>query len=288
MLSRVANALFWMARYLERGEHVARLVGVTSAYSQELRGAAPEAASTGWDALLKLLGSEPVAGEAGYQTVHRLLFDREESNSIINCVELARENARGIRDALSSEMWETLNVLHLRVQEAAPSAPSEAADLSMLQAVRNGAHLFQGLRDNTLRQGDEWRFLCLGQFMERADATTRTLEAMYLHPALELAEAHGYYIDNLHLGMTLRCVTAYEAFNRSGHTLSPERVASFMLLENDFPRSVESCLARVGDSLHELSGTPASLFSNPAEQLCGRVVARLRFASIQEILAGGF
>jgi uncharacterized alpha-E superfamily protein len=212
----------------------------------------------------------------------------EQENSLIHCVARARENARGIRDAISSEMWEELNVLHLRMQEEASVPASPTSLLSLLQRIRTASHMFQGLRDNTMVRSDEWHFLCLGQYVERGDITARLLEAMFFHPALEAAEEAGQNIDTLHLVATLQCCTGFEAYTRTEPAVIPARVAEFLLLDARFPRSVEFCVQEVGHALHALSGTPQDIFSNDAEQQCGRLVAELRFAEIDEIMAEGF
>jgi uncharacterized alpha-E superfamily protein len=283
MLSRVANSLYWLARYLERAENSARLLAVTNDYVQQLRGISHAAADQCWDVAWRLLSGEEGSRDMDPAVFWRLALDEEVPNSLLACVARARENARGIRDAIASEMWEELNVLYMRMQEEAGAAPSETNVVSLTLRIRTASHLFQGRRDNTMSRRDEWHFLCFGQFLERADMTARILSEMFSHPALPTAEETGHNIDTLHLTATLRTCTALEAFSRTGRALTPERVAEFLLLENHFPRSVEFCVQEVGDSLHALSGTPHDVFTNEAEQLAGRLVAELRFARIEEI-----
>lgn len=287
MLSRVANALFWLARYLERAENSARILAITHGYAQELRAVSHAAADQCWASVRHLMGDDAEAPGSGPDVFWRLCFDDEVPTSVRSCVIRARENARGIRDAISSEMWRELNVLFLRFEEEVEMPRSESAQLELLQRVRSVSHLFQGLRDNTMCRGDEWHFLCAGQNLERAGMTARTLDVMFQHPALQFAAQVGQSIDTVHLVATLRMCTAYETFVRAGHTPGPERVAEFLLLEARFPRSVEFGVQEVGKSLHALSGTPEEVFSNEAEQMCGRLVAELRFAAIDEIVDQG-
>lgn len=287
MLSRVANSLFWLARYLERAENSARVLAITHGYAQELRAVSHAAADLCWGEVGSLLGDQEGTSAVGVEVFWRFCFDDSIPVSLRNCVTRARENARGIRDAISSEMWRELNVLHLRLEEESDMPRSESAQLEMLQRVRNVSHLFQGLRDHTMQREDEWQFLTLGQYLERAGMTARTLDAMFRHPVLQAAAEAGQSIDTLHLVAALRMCTAYETFVRSGHNLEPERVAAFLLLEARFPRSVEFGVQEIGSSLHALSGTPQVIFSNEAEQLCGRLVAELRFAAIDEIMGQG-
>lgn len=287
MLSRVANSLFWLARYLERAENSARILAISHAYAQELRAVSHAAADQGWAEVRTLLGDLEEISATPPQIFWRLCFDDTLPTSVRSCITRARENARGIRDAISSEMWRELNVLHLRFEEEATMPRSESSQLELLQRARNVSHLFQGLRDNTMRREDEWHFLYLGQYLERAGMTARTVDGMFRHPALREAAEVGQSIDTLHLAATLRMCTGYETFVRAGHALSPDRVAEFLLLDARFPRSVEYGVQEVGNSLHALSGAPHDIFTSEAEQLCGRLLADLRFAAIDEIVEGG-
>lgn len=287
MLSRVANALYWLGRYLERAENSARFLMVTHSYAQELRAVSREAADQCWTEARVLLSGDGDGPEDRVSIFRRLLFDEELPNSVLSSVNRARENARGIRDAIGSEMWEELNVLHMLLAQEATATPSEAADLSLLRRLLNSSHLFLGIRDNTMSRSDEWHFLRLGEYLERGGMTTRLVSTMFSHPAVLAAAERGQNLDSLHLAATLRTCTAFEAFSRTGHPLTAERVAEFLLLDNWFPRSVEFCVQEISASLHSLSGTRADVFTNDAEQLCGRLIAELRFAGIDEIMGEG-
>jgi uncharacterized alpha-E superfamily protein len=288
MLSRVANSLFWLARYLERAESSARFLAVTHDYSQELRGVLHGAAEECWRVAQSLLMVEPEAGEPLAAVFRRQLLDPELPSSLLSSVARARENARGIRDSIPSELWQELNVLYLGLQEDAAAELTESAQLALLVRVRRTAHVCQGLRDHTMVRGDQWHFLQLGQYVERADVTARILRAMFTHPALQAAQEIGHSIDAMHLTATLRACTGLEAYSRLGPGLSVNGVAEFLLLEGRFARSVEFCVQEIGRSLHALSGTPGDVFSNEAEQLAGRLLAELRFSSIDEVMLSGF
>jgi uncharacterized alpha-E superfamily protein len=289
MLSRVANALFWLARYLERADASARFLAVTHSYAQELRSVSRAASDRCWIAARELLRMEDGgAGAEAAATFWRLGLDRELAASVLTSVSRARENARGIRDAIPSEMWEELNVLFLRFQEEAAAPPSENRELSLLRETQNVSHLLLGVRDNLMVRGDEWHFLRLGQFLERADVSIRLLDGLSSHPALREAAEAGRSIDTLHLAAALRSFAGFEAFSRAGYHLTPEGVFGFLLLDGRFPRSIEGAIQEAGYSLHALSGTPHDIFSNDAEQICGRTLGELRFAAIKEIMAQDF
>lgn len=293
MLSRVANSLYWLARYLERAENSARWLTVTSNYALELQGVSHAAADECWPVAARLLHSEADRNENPTEILHRLILSADVDNSVLSSVSLARENARSIRDAIASEVWEALNVRYLELQEDAdqPRGTREAGRPNrqrvLLRQVLETSHLLQGLRDNTMVRADEWYFLRLGQFIERADNTLRCLDAMFNHPALHVAREAGHSIDTLHLAATLRTATGFEAFARTAPGLTPEAVAEFLLLDARFPRSVEFAIQELVAALHALSGTPVDIFTNEAEQMCGRLVAELRFALIAEILSQG-
>ena len=287
MLSRVANSLFWLGRYLERAEFTARFLVVTHSYAQELRAVSHAAADHSWTVARTLLGAPEIPDESGAATFRRLAFDPDLANSVLAGVTRARENARGIRDAIASEMWEELNVLYLRVQQEADAQPSETAEISLLQRIATTSHLFQGMRDNVMSRSEERHFLALGQYLERAQNTARTLDVMFSHPALHDAAQAGRSIDTHHLVATIRACLALEALTRAGYSLTAEDVVEFLLLDARFPRSVVYGVQEVGNALHAISGTPQDVFSNDAEQLCGRLVAELRFADVEEIMRDG-
>lgn len=288
MLSRVANSLFWLARYLERADRSARLLTVTHGYAQDVRAFSHAAAEDCWAVARGLLGG-PAPWEASpAETLRRLVFDDQLPGSLLSAVSAARENARGIRDAIPSEMWEELNILHLRLREEASSPPPESVLLALLTRIRSASLGVLALRDHAMTRADEWHFLRLGQYTEASDLGARTLAAMYSHAALGRTAREGHNIEVLHLAATLRCCNALEAFSRAEHTATAAAVAEFLLLDARFPGSIEFAVQEIGRSLHALSGTPHDVFSSEAEQLCGRLIAELRFAAIEEILADGF
>jgi uncharacterized alpha-E superfamily protein len=238
-------------------------------------------------AVAHLAAEQPEEPVPGPTCLQRLVFDEGLPNSVLSCVTFARENARSIRDAIASEIWEALNVLYLRLQDEASGPPSPTGQLAVLYRVQEVSHLVQGLRDNVMVRSDEWHFLRLGRYLERADNTLRAQDRMFRHPALTIAAGAGQEIDTLHLAAALRVAAAFEAFSRTAPTLGTERVLEFLLLDARFPRSVEFCVQELERSLHALSRTPEDIYTNEAEQRCGRLVAELRFASIDEILAQG-
>src|SRR5262249_3816630 len=287
MLSRVADSLYWMSRYLERAEHTARLLGVQLNLMLEQH---PEASGTRWRRLLGSLNikKKSVDDSDATQVPRFLSFDAGDNASIVACITAARENARQVREQISSEMCEQLNELYLHVLRARDDQqwqigrPVEPYDF--LSAVKQGSHLFQGITDSTMNHGEGWRFIQLGRFLERMGATAVLVHAHFEafpgNPQREIDAEE--YLEWVGL---LKSCTAYEAYCKVySADLRPDRIAEFLLLSADFPRSVrfaaetiQSCLG----SIAELTGTNKA---GRANRLAGRLRAALSFDQIDEII----
>lgn len=282
MLSRVANSLFWTSRYSERAEITSRAIAAMYNYGIELQGICPEASDACWGSLPGFLAFDPNTSDPE-ETLHSALFDPFAPGSVLNSVIQARENARSIRDVVPSEYWEATNVLFHLLNDASKAAPDEEHDIGVVAQASQLFHFLHGLRDNSMVRDDGWHFMRIGRHLERAAGAVRIVDFMYSHPALEAAEGRSLNIDAVHLGTTLRMCMGYEAFSRSGPQLSPEHVAEFLLLNANFPRSAEFSIHQASTSLHALSSTPLDVYSTEAERLAGRLLAELRFISIDEV-----
>ncbi len=291
MLSRVANTLYWMVRYVERADNLARLIDVNQQLlldyekldSERLRGFwQPIILSTGdeeeFSKIYKTMGSAEV--------IRFLTDDPQNPNCIKSCIALARENARTVRDQLSDELWEELNALYLfsRSDEAAHFIASDPA--RYYENVRRSAVTFLGIAASTISRNEPWEFMDLGRHLERADKTTRFLDvSSFLPPVEESAESSGQEI--LHWSAILRSCGAMGAFRASKREISAEAVVDFLVFDKDFPRSVRYCLERVDASLRRISGTPRGTFSNEAEREAGRLLADLNFGSTADVFKVG-
>ncbi|RRR68054.1 MAG: alpha-E domain-containing protein, partial [Candidatus Viridilinea halotolerans] len=178
MLSRVADCLYWMSRYLERTEHTARLlsVGLTQTLGQN-----PAAAQPRWARILNALHSPTLLKlEAdAYAITENLTFDADNESSLVACIALARENARQVREQISSEMWEHLNRLYLRMCTSSAEEIWQEGPIEFLQSVKEGAHLFQGITDATMSHDEGWYFIQVGRYIERTDATAMLLDTHF-------------------------------------------------------------------------------------------------------------
>ena len=271
MLSRVAESLYWTARSIERAENTSRLVDVTFHGLLDALVSDPEQA---WRDLLRAVGRDDLFGEHFTEYTPRavtefLLWHPENPDSVTACVARARENLRGVREQISSEMWEHLNRLHLLVARARPARVLEAPH-EFLVRVREGSHAFQGVTKLTLSRGEAYAFLSLGAHLERADTTARVL----LTSVPTLVDGS---VDRL--SSLLRSCGAFEAFRRhESEEVQGERVADFLLLDRSFPRSVLFCAERCLEAIRFVSGN-----SQQPERSLGMLVARLAFADVPQL-----
>jgi uncharacterized alpha-E superfamily protein len=287
MLSRVADSIYWMARNVERVENLARFIDVTLNLMLDL----PQGSAEQWLPLVSITGDYELFakryGVANQETVIKFLaFDAEYPHSIISCLHHARENARSVRETISSEMWEQLNLFYYTVMDAAISQEAWESPQDFFHDIKQASHLFKGITDGTMSHGEGWHFARLGRLIERADKTSRILDVKYfiLLPAVQDV---GTPIDDLQWSAVLRSVSGFEMYRKRHHGITPERVVDFLLLDREFPRAIHYCVSEAEESLHSITGTPMGTFRNVAERRLGRLRAELSFASVSEILSGG-
>jgi uncharacterized alpha-E superfamily protein len=285
MLSRVADTLYWMSRYLERAEHTARLMDV----DLQLRLDQSPGSTTGrWLRLIDALRvPAPLTGSTdGASLAHTLTFNRLNPSSIVSCVSAARENLRHVREQCSSEMWEQLNRLYLQMLDN----PSEASWIleshTFFRSVQEGAHLFQGITDTTMTHGQGWHFIQLGRYVERTD----TLAALIGTHFSRLAQPPDQAVEGAEylewVGLLKSCA-AFEAYCKAySAELRPLRVAEFLLLNSEFPHSVRFSVESVHAALRQVGDLTERKASEPV-RLAGRLRATLIFSQIEEIMADG-
>ena len=257
MLSRVADALFWMSRYLERADHLARAVDVTFQIDLDLHGVLANPVELEWNALLSLLRQSPPQvreGEHPVAAVQRwLLLDGANPGSVMSCLKRSRNNARSIRGSISPAMWRELNKLHWRLSDTALQAGVAESPHDFCEETQMGVLLFHGVCEATLTHDEGWHFIQLGRYLERAEKVLRILDSRF--GLLERSESADLPISNLQWGAVLRNCAAYESYQRLYISrVEPERVVEFLLVNPDFPHSVRFCLSRIMQSLTEISG----------------------------------
>jgi uncharacterized alpha-E superfamily protein len=285
MLSRVADSLYWMSRYLERAEHTARLIDVDFQLRLDQ---SPKAGAGRWLRLLEALQAPaPEDGKIDATTLtHILTLDKTNPSSIISCVASARENLRQVREQCSSEMWEQLNRLYLQVNSTISSEAWLLHSYVFFRAVQEGAHLFQGVTDSTMSHGEGWQYIQLGRYVERTDAVARLIgtHLSRLPYSPDQAVESEEYLEWVGL---LKSCAAFEAYcKKYTAELRPLRVAEFLLLNLEFPHSVRFSV----DMVHAALRAIAELTERKAEppvRLAGRLRATLSFGQIDEIIASG-
>jgi uncharacterized alpha-E superfamily protein len=241
MLSRVADSIFWMSRSIERAQNVARFINVNLKLSIELGAAAHNQ----WSPLIYTTGDqeqfEELYGEYNQQNVIDFLaFDNNNPNSIISCLRSARENARTVREMISSAMWEELNKYFLSVRAAA-SAKAIDSPYEFFNQIILASHLLEGITDGTMSHGEPWHFAHLGRMLERADKTSRILDVKYFILLPSVGDV-GTNIDTIQWGALLESASALEMYRKCHGRITPENVAEFLILDREFPRAMHHCL----------------------------------------------
>lgn len=287
MLSRVAESIYWMGRYIERAENVARFVDV----NLQLMLDAPSDQNQQWDPLVATTGDhadfEKRYGVSSRENVIRFLtFDTDNPNSVLSCLRAARENARSVREIISSSMWLQVNKFFLMVNDAARGADGRTGLHEFFSEVKLASHLFTGITDATMTHGEGWHFARLARKLERADKTSRILDVKY-YILLRSAEDVGTAFDDVQWAAVLRSASAFEMYRKRHGRISPRSIVQFLLLDREFPRAIHYCLLAARDSLHAISGTPMGTFRNPAEKVMGQLCSEISYASVEEIISGG-
>lgn len=296
LLARVAESAYWMSRYVERAEHVARVLLVNLNSLLDVGDLSPEVETQLWAAPLRvfLVHQEPAAKElltSGRQALaskvaQYLTFDAANPNSIFSCLTRARENARSIRENISAEMWENLNTLYWMIRaEDVPGRFDEAAS-DLLKQVTNGSLLFQGLADQTLGHNQSWQFVQLGKYLERIDVTCRIIETKF-ETLRTVADELEHTERNIHLLSVVRSCCALEAFRRGAGEIDPDSIAAFLLLERNFPRSVCFSACRAHDAIGKISHEVSPTRADAANGILGRLYADLEYARPGEVEGGG-
>jgi uncharacterized alpha-E superfamily protein len=285
MLSRVADSLYWINRYVERAENISRFVEVSEAMALDC----PPGSAEPWLPLIDASGDRELfdtlyPSGRPEDVVNFLVREPDNPSSVVNCITFARENARQIRDVITTEMWEQINGCYWGLQE-----PDywEQPPQEQLRIIRRDCQLFYGVTDATLSRDLSWQFSRLGRLLERADKTTRILDVKYFL-LLPSNEDVGGVLDELQWIALLRTAGAYQMFRQSQQrAIAPQAVANFLLLDPIFPRSVRYCLERINETLRIIRGGSVPGAPDALECLAGLTLARWSYTRIEELIATG-
>lgn len=292
MLSRTADHVFWMARYIERAENTARMLDVnvqTALLPQEA-----EQAEQGWRAMLSICELQNAFFQR-HQTItpeaviHFMVKDPSNPSSIYCCIQAARENARAVRGALTTEAWETNNATWLEMRKLLSEGQLEKDPAEFFEWVKFRSHLSRGVTIGTMLKDDTFHFIRLGTFLERADNTARLLDVKFHNVSFQ-PQPHSHassYVpqtDYYHWAAILRSVSAIETYRKVFRdVITPERVAELLILRDDMPRSL---LASMHEVCHNLACVK-NKYSDDTERRAGKLRAELLYNEIDDILQMG-
>lgn len=279
--------MYWMARYIERAENAARFVDVNLQLMLDLSVGIQEQ----WEPLIQIGADDELfaslySSPSKENVIQFVTFDQRNPNSVLSCLQSARENARSIRESISSEMYEQINRAFLMVKAASADRTIMESPLDFFQEVRMAGHLFEGITEATMTHGEGWHFCRLGRMLERADKTTRLLDVKYFILLPSVAYV-GSAFDELQWAALLKSASGFEMYRRLYGRISPDNVVDFLMLDREFPRSVHYCIIAAQQSLHAITGTPMGTFRNTAEQQLGRLRSELDYADKHQIIEGG-
>lgn len=276
MLSRVADALFWMGRYLERAEHTARVLEITRAILVDLNEVDREAAKGQWQGALFALAMPDAPTD-------RLLFDPAESTSLVCCVSQARENARQVREVISNEMWEQLNGAYWALNEARARGAHESLLSKALVEIVNASLHWDGVADGSMSRDEGWLFLKIGKFVERLDAACRLISVRAEGPKLGAgASVTTPSAENVHWITLLRCLCALEPYKKAyPQRVERKKVIEFLIFDREFPRTVSYSATVAADFVKHLGELHVS--GRPVERAFGKIASRLEYADVEEV-----
>lgn len=286
MLSRAASNIYWMQRYRERAENIARLIDVNHILNIDL----PDS-ETQWQPILEAT-ADLESFNTFYKTLnkenvmHFLTFNTNNPHSIFNCVTQARENARSIREIISSETWHEINTLYLFMQ-AGSSDPHALLDpYAFYNRIKRQCQLFNGIVDGTWSRGKAWHFSRIGCLLERADMTSRMVDVKYFM-LLPSTEQVGTQFDNVQWSALLKSASALEMYRKKWRQINHINVVEFLILDAEFPRSIYYCLMELKDSLEAIKQVTKNPRANDPCILLSDLITRLNTLDGTSILASG-
>jgi uncharacterized alpha-E superfamily protein len=271
MLSRVAENIFWMQKYRERAENMARLIDVSFNLNIEIPNGQHQ-----WLPLLQVFGAQESFSKY-YKVIdmnsvlHFLTFDTRNPISIFSCLSMSRENARSVREIITSDMWHELNILYIFLQQSNNRIDNHHA---FYTRIKRQCQLFTGISDTTLSHGLAWHFGRVGYLLERADMTSRLLDIKYF-TLLPSPDFIGSPFDNIQWNALLNSMSALEMYRQKWHFIKPANVVEFLVLDKEFPRSIFSCIVRAKESLQAIMNTTRNANANKPFEIIMAIIEKL-------------
>jgi len=288
MLSRVAESIYWLNRYLERADNNARFLDVNFNLALELSNTIKEQ----WQPLLVAAGSWKLFQDLHNtptrdKVIYFIGFDPENPSSIYSSIAKARENARTIRENLSSDYWEQINTLYHKSQTGTTAGKLKNKDpRKFFLEIRRGCLLLNGIAYTTMARTEGWHFGQTGMYLERADNTSRILDVKY-HILLPSVDSVGSPVDLVHWAALLKSVNGYTQYRRGHGKINPAAIVDFLVLDRSFPRSILHCLVQSEFLLHQISGGSQSGFKNLAEKKMGALRSEIEYADVHDLFQTG-
>lgn len=291
MLSRVAESLFWLGRYVERAEDIACALDVHFHVQLDVTHAAMPENGNSWEPLIQV-GGDLIQFNELYDVCHAgtvtdyLVLNQTNDSSIASCIVMARENARGMIEAISSEMWEQINNLYHFIKD------TTAADIRknpylFYKTVKNGVQLFHGITDATLSRNDGWEFIQAGKYLERADNTARLIDVKFALLRSTVTELMSP-TDVIQWMAVLKSCSAFEAFRKIHLSrIDPDTILHFLMFDHDFPRSIYFAVEAMQRALLNISGNSDRRFSNGVDRSVGKLEAELSYLTLDDIYKHG-
>lgn len=286
MLGRVADQLYWMGRYSERTESMARIIDVADRMT--LTPQSEETRQSAWTSALEVAGAldeyEETHGDINSADVlHYLALDPKNPSSIYSSIRATRENARALRGSITTEMFESINATWLELQAMNADVLKSAGRRRFFDWVKERAHLFRGVAEGTMLRDEAMSFMNIGLDLERADCTARLLDSKY-HVLLPASEEVGGALDYYQWGTLLRSLSAFRAYHKIYRDrISAVRVAELIMLNAQMPRSLRSCYDRLAETLEDLCGAETL----DCQRIAGSLHSWLQYRRIEEIFEHG-
>jgi len=289
MLSRVANSLYWMNRYLERAENTARLIESQLHMLLDLPSMRQD--PNAWKPLVDITGdnkyfSKNIGKYNREDVIFFHTFDRNYPHSIISCLTAARENARSVREIIPSEMWENINNLYLDIVEPGSRLEASKAPHKFYFDIKMSCHLIQGIAYATMAHGEAWNFSLLGRLLERADKTSRILDVKYfiILPRIDYV---GSSLDSVQWTALLKSTSSLEMYRKRFNLISSKNIVDFLIFDREFPRSIRYCIHHAERAFFNISGTPFGVYDTELARLFGKLMGKLNYSYIDEVMAIG-
>ncbi len=293
MLSRVANSLYWMARYTERAENIARIVDVNLQLLLDMRNLDEKRLTAYWEPIVQATGDDEAFFKAhphatGKAVTEFLVFEPGNPNSIFSCICSARENARMVRDQITTELWEELNRIYLFIRSPQARKVWDRSPSEFFQEIKSASLHVIGIINATMVHDEGWWFVQAGQFLERADKTTRILDVRHRSLPERGLPGSVNQTDAIEWSAVLRSCSAWDAYKSTyGADIHPKLIAELLLLDDSFPRSLRFCVRELNRAVRHISGAQEGYFCNDADKLTGRFLAELQFSGVEEFFEAG-